>query len=180
MSSQNEITALVDLIEDPDEIIFDQVKDKLFKLGPNVIPHLENAWENKSFGLLFQNRVEILIHEIQFKDLIQTVSKWTKTPDKLLDGVLLINKFQYPTLERKEIENQFNLITNDIRSQISEHMTGIEKIMTINHILYDIYGFKGDKVNYHHPKNSFLNQVINNKKGNPLLLSIIYLEIAKI
>ena len=129
--------------------------------------------------MLFQNRVESLIHDIQFRDLQQTISKWTRNSDELIDGVLLINKFQYPSLDRNKIDDQFKLITNDIRSQLSEHMTGLEKIMTINHILYDVYGFKGDKANYHHPKNSYLNEVIKNKKGNPLLLSIIYLEIAK-
>ena len=179
MVSKNEITALVDLLEDPDEIIFDQIKHKLIEIGPNAIPHLENAWENKNFGLLFQNRIESLIHDIQYKDLIQTISKWLKSPDELLDGVLLINKYQYPSLNRNKIEEQINVLTNDIRCQMSEHMTGIEKIMTINHILFEVHKFKGDKENYHHPNNSYLNKVLNNKKGNPLLLSIIYLEIAK-
>jgi len=179
MPNENEITALVDLLEDPDELIFDQIKHKLIEIGPNVIPHLENAWEKKNFGLLFQNRVESLIHDIQYKDLLQTISKWTRSPIELIDGVLLINKYQYPTLKRKEIEDLFQLIANDVRSQISEHMTGIEKVMAINHILFEVYQFKGDNKNYHHPKNSYLNEVLKSKKGNPLLLSIIYLEIAK-
>ena len=147
MTSKNEITALVDLLEDPDELIFDQIKHKLIEIGPNAIPHLENAWENKDFGLLFQSRIESLIHDIQYKDLVQTISKWIRSPKELIDGVLLISKYQYPTLNRKEIEDQFNTITNDVKTQISEHMTGIEKIMTINHILFDIYKFKGDKEN---------------------------------
>ena len=93
MPNENEITALVELLEDPDEIIFDQIKHKLIEIGPNVIPHLENAWENKSFGLLFQNRVESLIHDIQYRDLLQTISKWTRSPIDFIDGVLLINKY---------------------------------------------------------------------------------------
>jgi len=179
MSHSNEIKALVHLLEDPDEFIFDQVKDKLMQLGPNVIPYLEKAWEKDNFGDLFQDRIETLIHDIQHKELHLALLNWMNDSDNLLEGVLLVNKFQYPSLDRKSIEIQIEQITKDIECQISEEMTGLDIVMIINQVLFEVYCFKGDKKNYHNPENSYLNQVLNKKKGNPLMLSIIYIEIAK-
>ena len=42
-----------------------------------------------------------------------------------------------------------------------------------------MYGFRGNPNHYHSPKNSFINTVLESKKGNPLSLSIIYMIIAQ-
>ena len=81
MSHSNEIKALVHLLEDPDEFIFDQVKDKLMQLGPNVIPYLEKAWEKDDFGDLFQEKSKILALQKQsFSSArLQTLKNESKT-----------------------------------------------------------------------------------------------------
>ena len=43
MKSRNEIDALVSLLDDPDEIIFNQIKSQLLELGTDCIAHLEKA-----------------------------------------------------------------------------------------------------------------------------------------
>ena len=48
MKSRNEIDALVSLLDDPDEIIFNQIKSQLLELGTDCIAHLEKAnFENE-------------------------------------------------------------------------------------------------------------------------------------
>ena len=51
--------------------------------------------------------------------------------------------------------------------------------MLINHILFEVHGYKGNVRNFHAPQNSFISDVLNNKKGNPLSLSLLYLIIAQ-
>ena len=55
-------------------------------------------------------------------------------------------------------------------------MTDLEQVIVINNVLYNDYKFKGDKTDYHNPDNSSFIKMMENKKGNPLLLSILYLE----
>jgi regulator of sirC expression with transglutaminase-like and TPR domain len=45
--------------------------------------------------------------------------------------------------------------------------------------LFEEYGFTGNKKNYHSPHTSFLSNVIESKKGNPLSLSIVYLLVTQ-
>ena len=70
MGSQNpSIKALVKLIDDPDEDIFHHVRDELIKCGSKAIPYLEKSWEDDYYGLVFQSRIENIIHDIQFEEV---------------------------------------------------------------------------------------------------------------
>ncbi|UTW60882.1 hypothetical protein KFE98_12700 [bacterium SCSIO 12741] len=97
--TDKELNALIHLLDDPDEQIFDQVSKKLQSLGTDAIPALEEAWEHQAYGILFQSRVESLIHQIQL-DLVTTrLSEWSENANKpLLDGLILIARYQYPIL----------------------------------------------------------------------------------
>jgi regulator of sirC expression with transglutaminase-like and TPR domain len=51
-------------------------------------------------------------------------------------------------------------------------------IEKINHQLYKIENFKGNRDDYYNPSNSLLNIVVKRKTGNPLTLSILYIQLA--
>ncbi len=44
------IQALVKLIDDPDDSVFEHVRGKLIQFGPDAIPYLEQSWENDYYG----------------------------------------------------------------------------------------------------------------------------------
>lgn len=179
MIPNNQIKALLNLIEDPDEEIFIQVKNELLFLGVDVVPNIEQAWEKNPFGKNYLIKLENIIHEIQFKDIYNSLINWKEAgATNLLDGVILVNKFQYPELNRKKIEKQLKTIVQDAQIELTAHMTGLEKITVLNDIIYKVHGFSGNKDNYYSPSNSFLNSALDRKKGNALILAIIYLEIA--
>ena len=89
-------------------------------------------------------KLENIIHEIQFKDNYNSLINWRESGSpNLLDGVLLVNKFQYPELNRKKVEKQLNIIVQDAKIEMTDHMTGLEKITILNHIIYKVHGFFG-------------------------------------
>lgn len=176
---KKEINALISLLDDPDEGIFKHVSSKFLSLGQEVIPVLEDAWEH-SFDTLIQNRIENIIHQIQFDIIKADLKKWSH-PDRqnLLEGALLIARYQYPDIDAPRIKKQINQIKHDVWLELNENLTGLEKVKIINHILFDVHNFSGNTTNYHAPQNSYINNVLESKKGNPLLLSIIYTIIAQ-
>jgi regulator of sirC expression with transglutaminase-like and TPR domain len=52
-------------------------------------------------------------------------------------------------------------------------------IAALNTVLFKELGFQGNRSEYYDPKNSFLNDVITRKKGIPISLSVIYMEVAR-
>ena len=55
MKNETSIKALVRLIEDPDDAIFEHVRDEIISHGTSAIPFLESSWEEEDYGLLFQS-----------------------------------------------------------------------------------------------------------------------------
>jgi len=51
-------------------------------------------------------------------------------------------------------------------------------IEKINHQLYKVENFKGNRDDYYNPSNSLLNTVIKRRTGNPITLSILYIQLA--
>ena len=180
MKDNKEIIALISLLDDPDEFIYNEVKNKLRSLGDETIPFLEEYWETNAMNHTSQSRIEDLIQEIQFETTFSNLQKWlgSETQD-LLRGALLINQFQYPDLDPKPILDTIEKIKRDIWLEINPNLTSFEIIKVVNKILFDEFGYSSNKKNYHSPHSSFLNNVIESKKGNPLSLAIIYLLVTQ-
>ena len=177
--SVSQLNALISLIEDPDESIFTQVKSELISCGESALPLLEQYWEIHSFGELFHQRIESLITEIQFKAICDGLKQWKESPDQdLLEGALLINKYQYPAYDLEEIRHAILKIRQDVWLELNDNLTALEITRVFNHILFGVHEFSGNKQNYTSPQNSYICDVLNSKKGNPLSLAIIYQVIA--
>lgn len=177
--TDNELNALINLLEDPDEEVFSAVKDQILSMGSVVIPALEHVWEN-TFNNILQGRIEDVIHTIQMEQVKAELMLWVETgSNDLLAGTLLISRYQYPDLDTEYVRKQIDLIRRDVWLEINQNLTAYEKVKIINHILFDVYNFSGNTSNYHAPQNSFINNVLESKKGNPLLLSIVYSVIAQ-
>jgi regulator of sirC expression with transglutaminase-like and TPR domain len=175
----NEVNALITLIEDPDEAIYNQVRNELRGYGESIIPQLEHYWELQDFGPLFQTRLEELISSIQYEGVYNRLKIWKNSEDKdLLEGALIINKYQYPSYDEDEIKRSVSKIRQDIWLELNDNLTAFEQVRVINHILFSHHGFKGNRDNYHQPQNSFLADLLSTKSGNPLSLGLMYSYLA--
>ncbi|HWY37727.1 MAG TPA: transglutaminase-like domain-containing protein, partial [Bacteroidia bacterium] len=177
--SKKEVNALIHLLDDPDETIFSHIKSKFLSLGPPVIPHLESAWES-AYDIILQKRIEQLIHDIQFEILQKQFAIWKDIEsDDLLKGLLLVARYQYPDLSEEKIRKQLKQITQDVWLELNEDLTAVEKINALNHILFEVHNFSGSSITtYYSPQNSFFNCLLETKKGNPVMLSCLYLLVA--
>ena len=173
-----EIQALISLLDDPDTSIFDDVSRKIISYGNDAIPYLENAWEN-SFDHLVQNRIEDIIHHLQFQNIKLELINWKNSEQDLIDGAIIIYKYQYQDLEENNIVASIKQITQDVWLELNDNLTALEKIKVLNRIVFDVHGFYGNTKNINSPKNSYINNVIERKKGNPITLGIVYLAICK-
>jgi regulator of sirC expression with transglutaminase-like and TPR domain len=180
MEANATIQALVRLIDDPDELVYQQVRDELLKFGSEVLPVLEQSWEQDYYGLLFQDRIENLIHDIQFESVKAQLKTWLQAPDKdLLSGAIIIAKYQYPGLDAALLNERIQAIRRDIWLELNDHQTAFEQVKIFNRIFFGMHRFRGEGQNYHTPANSYINTVLESRKGNPLSLCLIYSVIAQ-
>jgi regulator of sirC expression with transglutaminase-like and TPR domain len=179
MKNSTEISALVKLLDDPDQEVFHHVEQRLLEHGAAAISFLEDAWIG-SMDSLLQERIEDLVHRIQFISVKEDLSLWYQSGAfDLLHGALVINRYQYPDLDEQKVINQIDDIKREIWLGLQTEMSSIEKIKLFNHVFYNYFGFSGNTKNHHDPLNSYINQVLESKRGNQISLAIIYSTIAQ-
>ena len=179
MINQTEVKSLIRLLDDPDQEIYNHVHNKLLSYGSEAIEYLESAFE-QAFDPIQQERIANLVHEIQFGTLKTDLKLWHQSGSfDLLQGILVINRYQYPDLDEQKLINQIESIKRDIWIQMMNEASPVEQIKLINHVFYHLHGFSGNTANHQDPQNSYLSQVLETKKGNQILLASIYSIIAQ-
>jgi len=179
MENSKEISALIKLLDDPDLEVYEHVEKRLLEYGPEVVDFLENEWEH-SLDTLLQERIENIVHKIQFQSVKEDLNLWYHSGAfDLLQGALVINRYQYPDLDEEKVILQIEEIKREIWLGLQYEMSSIEKIKLINHVFYNVYGFGGNTKNHHDPQNSYISQVLESKKGNQISLAIIYATLAQ-
>jgi regulator of sirC expression with transglutaminase-like and TPR domain len=97
----------------------------------------------------------------------------------LAESALLMACEEYPQLELSPYLDQLDEMATAVRSRMRPSESPLDTIRTINNVLFDEFGFRGNRDNYYDPRNSFLNDVLERRVGIPITLSTIYLEVAR-
>ncbi|MBZ0207949.1 MAG: transglutaminase-like domain-containing protein [Flavobacteriales bacterium] len=178
--SDTEIQALITLIDDPDEGIYCHVRDRILALGQPVVSVLEHAWEQDDQGDLVRNRIEDLLHTIHLDITYHRLEAWREAGgEDLLEGALAVCRYRYAELDEHRVKSRLAAVRQDIWLELNDNLTAFEKVRVFNHIFFQVHGFKGNKRNYHAPQNSYINEVLECRKGNPLSLALIYQLLAE-
>jgi regulator of sirC expression with transglutaminase-like and TPR domain len=86
---------------------------------------------------------------------------------------------EYPDLNIDDQVEKINQIAKSLQVLLSDVKNPTYLISMLNEHLFTRLGFSGDTEDYYNPKNNFLNEVLDKKSGIPIILSIIYVEVAK-
>ncbi len=171
--------ALIALLDDPDDAVYQMVEKEFLKEDAGVINHLEKVWET-TLDELLQERIENLIQQIQFSETSKKIKNWSgqKHVD-LFEGFFLISQYQYPELKLKSVRNKLQKICNEVWLEINQKLTSIEKVTVLNHIFYDVNKFAVNINNLQSPKNCYINKVLETKLGNTISIAILYTLVAR-
>lgn len=176
----SKLDALIALLDDPDNSVFNLVLEELLKEDVSVVVQLEQIWET-SLDELVQDRIEGIIQEIQLKDTKLRIKDWAdqETLD-LFEGFFLISRHQYPEIKFKYIQLQLEKIRKDVWLEFRNSLTALEKIAILNHIFYDQFKFKVDFFNPDSPNNCYINRLLETKKGNSVSIAILYTLVGRL
>ncbi len=172
-----ELKALVSLLEDDE--LRPQIEERIFSMGNEIIPFLEEEW-GASFDASVQERIEEIVHTLQFNLLKERLHAWkTSEPNDLLKGMWLIATYQYPDLSLEKITHDFEQLYYEIWPDFEPEAHPYDQIKAISYTLFSKLRFKANTTHFHSPANSMINVVFESKRGNPIALSIIYMLVAQ-
>jgi hypothetical protein len=180
MEQTKEITALLHLIDDPDDEVYSQVSERIISLGKEIIPNLEHLWETTADEYT-QERIEMLIHSLHFRDLQMDLKAWANDKEHdLFTGALLVSRYQYPDLNLLTHYQELEKMRRNVWLELNSFLTSLEKVNVLNNILFNYYKIKGTEINYGHPDEFLVHKLVESKKGNAIPIGILLLSLANL
>ncbi len=127
-------------------------------------------------------RVRKLASSLQLKQTLAEFEKTLKVKDEtfdLLRAGLLVSRLDNPELDLDayvmDVERHARRALEGLPADASEAV----RFAALNRYLFDEQGFHGSRTDYDNRSNSYLNEVLDDREGLPITLSVLYLEIAK-
>ena len=97
----------------------------------------------------------------------------------LLPAALLIARDEYPDLDPAPYEAMVQAHADHLREEVAAIGQPPLKMAAINRHLFDDLGYSGNHDEYYDPRNSYLNQVLDRRLGNPISLAMVQMEVAR-
>lgn len=97
----------------------------------------------------------------------------------IVEAALLIAAEEYPELDVEREARRIRLIAAEGARRAFNLSNPFARLDVLRAFLHDELGFGGNENEYNDPRNSYLNEVLDRRLGNPLSLSIIFIEVAR-
>jgi len=97
----------------------------------------------------------------------------------LFSTALLIAQDEYPRLDSIAYETRLRDYTDRLASLLRSSDPAPTQLRCLNQFLFDELGFSGDDQDYYDPRNSYLNEVLDRRLGNPISLAVVQIELAQ-
>lgn len=97
----------------------------------------------------------------------------------LFASALLIAKDEYPQLADDDYEDRLKKYSRSLRNLLDRADAPATQLRSLNSFLFDELGFSGDDQDYYDPRNSYLNEVLDRRLGNPISLAVVQIELAR-
>lgn len=121
------------------------------------------------------------VHETRArKELVKLFEANPENAD-LLSAALHIAWIDNEEINVKAYVEQVDQMVAEIKANLTaiQEPTEQDTLKALDEYLFEQMGFHGSRTNYYSSSNSYLNEVLDDREGLPILLSVLYMELAK-
>ena len=175
--TKEEKDALLSLLDDPSPIVRKTILRTLDQMEGNGIDFLNKAI--KGSNRLLSWHASRYLSELQSSSPAAEFRAFIRSMNyELESGWIMISRVAYPYINVGKVCQELDEIANRCKELIARPASYREQCLVINRVLFHEYGFRGNMESYSDPDNSFINSVLQTRKGLPITLSAIYLLVA--
>ncbi len=126
--------------------------------------------------------IKRLANEVRERLVIEELAKSLRNEERgtvdLLRSALLIARLDNENFDLDSYLEKADRLANKIKKSFGKSSSGEEKLIVLVRQLFDEMGFHGSTLDYHHRSNSYMNEVMDDREGLPITLSILLIELA--
>jgi len=98
---------------------------------------------------------------------------------ELARACLQIAEDAYPGLDVDGYLGEIERFAKRLGARLAPDAAVEDRVIALNEFLFADLGFNGNARDYYDPRNSYLNEVIDRRRGIPITLSVLYIEIGR-
>ncbi len=145
-------------------------------VAPQILKDYSTELRQKSAML------ETLGKEVREKlviaELVKTLNYEDEKSIDLLKSALLIARLDNEHFNLDDYLRKADLLAHDIGKAFPEGASNPQRIKILVQQLFEEMGFHGSTLDYNHRSNSYINEVMDDREGLPITLSILFIELA--
>ena len=108
-----------------------------------------------------------------FSSLVQS-----DTHFPLLEAAVSLAQDEYPELDMEEVLGDVDQLLARLKRRLPGDAPELQRLRALNQFFFRDLGFGGNINDYYDPDNSFLNTVLRTRRGIPITLAVLWLELA--
>ncbi len=97
----------------------------------------------------------------------------------LLEAAASIAHDEYPELDVQQLLGDVDQLQARVQRRLPADASALQRLRTLNQFFFGDLGFAGNLNNYYDPDNSYLNAVLRTRRGIPISLAVVWLELAQ-
>lgn len=101
-------------------------------------------------------------------------------PDAPLGALTLAIASAFHAVDAEQVQTRLDELGAELARDLAARpkLEPADELRAVGHVLGTVHGFAGDRQRYDDPRNSMLDLVLTRRRGLPILLSIVYVEVA--
>lgn len=97
----------------------------------------------------------------------------------LLEAAASIAQDEEPQLDIQEVLATCDALLVRLKRRVKAEADPMRKLSVLNQFFYTDLGFSGNANNFYAPENSYVNEVLQTRRGIPISIAVIWLELAQ-
>jgi serine protease Do len=97
----------------------------------------------------------------------------------LMRAALLVAKLDNDDLDVGVYRNEVERMARDLKAELPKDADDKSKLAALQKYLFAERGFHGSRSDYYNRANSYLSEVLDDREGLPITLSVVYMELAR-
>jgi regulator of sirC expression with transglutaminase-like and TPR domain len=96
----------------------------------------------------------------------------------LVEAAISIAQDEYPALDTQAVLSEIDALGDKLKRRIPADAVPVQRLRWLNRYFFRELGFAGNVNDYYDPRNSYLHEVLNTRRGIPITLAVLYIEFA--
>jgi regulator of sirC expression with transglutaminase-like and TPR domain len=97
----------------------------------------------------------------------------------LTEAAIAIAQHAYPDLIIQNVMDELDLLGEKVKQRTTSEMQAIQKLQILKNYFYQELGFGPNRNDYYDPNNSYLHTVFETRRGIPISLALIFMELGQ-